>query len=111
MGVSYTVTLLRVLLPQAIPAMLPVIISQMVILLKDTSLGYIIGYSELLRSGRSIVEFYGNLYALQVYVAVAAMYIVVNVLVSALARGVAHAQRRRKRRTPQPLPTLQSSLL
>lgn len=89
MGVSYRTTLTRVLLPQAVPQMLPVIISQMVILLKDTSLGYIIGYSELLRSGRSIVEFYGNLYALPIYITVAAIYILVNVAISTLARTIA----------------------
>ncbi len=94
MGVSPGMTLRKVLLPQAIPQMLPVIISQVVILLKDTSLGYIIGYSELLRSGRSVVEFYGNLYALQIYVAVAVIYIGVNVAISTLARATGRRTRR-----------------
>lgn len=89
MGVSYGTAVRRILLPQAVPQMLPVIISQMVILLKDTSLGYIIGYAELLRNGRSVVEFYGNLYALPIYVAVALMYILVNVAISMIARAIA----------------------
>ncbi len=55
-----------VLLPQATRRMLPVLIAQIVVLLKDTSLGFIIGYFELLRQARSLVEFlnfnFGNIY-------------------------------------------------
>ncbi|MEU8898019.1 amino acid ABC transporter permease [Nocardia sp. NPDC048505] len=40
-----------VLLPQAITAMLPALVSQMVVALKDTALGYLILYTELVRSG------------------------------------------------------------
>ena len=90
-----------VLLPQAVRRMLPTIVSQLVILLKDTSLGYIIGYAELLRSGRSLVEYYGNRYALQLYLAVAAVYILVNWLVSLIADLLARRSgRTRERRGP-----------
>ena len=41
----------HILIPQAARAMLPVIVSQLVVLVKDTALGYIIGYTELLQSG------------------------------------------------------------
>ncbi|RYF55199.1 MAG: amino acid ABC transporter permease [Comamonadaceae bacterium] len=94
MGLGRIEILRKILLPQAIPKMLPVIISQMVILLKDTSLGFIVGYAELLRSGRSLVEYYGNQYSLQIYVAVAVMYIATNFLISYLARRVAARQQR-----------------
>ena len=81
-----------VLLPQAVRRMLPALISQLVVLLKDTSLGFIIGYFELLRQARSLVEFFnfkfGDLYTFQLYVAAAVIYIVVNVLLSTLARYV-----------------------
>ena len=40
-----------ILVPQAARAMLPVIVSQLVVLLKDTALGYIIAYPELLQQG------------------------------------------------------------
>jgi glutamate transport system permease protein len=78
-----------ILLPQAVPRMLPILVSQLVILLKDTSLGFIIGYSELLRSGRSLVDFYGNRYALQIYIMVAGIYVATNLALSYLARKVA----------------------
>jgi glutamate transport system permease protein len=43
-----------ILLPQAIRAMLPVIISQLVVTLKDTALGFIITYPELLYFARTL---------------------------------------------------------
>src|SRR5262249_44794372 len=50
-----------ILLPQAIRAMLPAIISQCVVALKDTSLGFIISYEELVRRGKGIYESYYNI--------------------------------------------------
>jgi glutamate transport system permease protein len=96
LGLSRSRIQRSILLPQAVPRMLPVLISQMVILLKDTSLGFIVGYSELLRSGRSLVEFYGNRYTLQIYIAVAAIYVATNCAISHVARRIAA----RGRRTP-----------
>src|SRR6185312_12398617 len=43
-----------ILMPQAARAMLPVIVSQLVVLLKDTALGYIIAYPELLQQGVNV---------------------------------------------------------
>ncbi|GAB2723778.1 amino acid ABC transporter permease [Nocardia thraciensis] len=43
-----------ILLPQAITAMLPAIVSQMVVALKDTALGYQITYQEIVRQGQQL---------------------------------------------------------
>lgn len=51
LGLSHRQTMLRILLPQAVAAMLPALIAQMVIALKDSALGYQIGYVEVVRSG------------------------------------------------------------
>lgn len=83
-----------VLLPQAFRVMLPALISQVVVLLKDTSLGFVIGYLELLRSGRNVVEFLGGSFSLPVYTAIAVVYIAVNLALSGLARLVERQQRR-----------------
>ena len=48
LGMSKTQVMTTVLIPQAVRAMLPTIISQLVVTLKDTSLGYIITFEELL---------------------------------------------------------------
>jgi glutamate transport system permease protein len=69
--------------PQAVRFMLPAIISQCVVTLKDTSLGYIITYEELLRQGKSIAEYVHN--NLMTYLLVAVLYIAMNSVLSALA--------------------------
>jgi glutamate transport system permease protein len=71
-------TLRLILLPQAVRRMLPALVSQLVTLLKDTSLGFVIGYTELLRNGRTVVEFLGGKYSIPVYTAIAVVYIAVN---------------------------------
>ena len=49
-----------ILVPQSVRIMLPAIVSQMVVLLKDSALGFIVAYPELLRSGRRIYTNIGN---------------------------------------------------
>jgi glutamate transport system permease protein len=97
-GLSRGQTLRMVLLPQAVRVMLPALISQLVVLLKDTSLGFVIGFSELLRTGGQLVQALDN--PLQMYLAVALVYIVINSLLSGLASYVEGRQRRTSGRTP-----------
>jgi glutamate transport system permease protein len=95
-------TLRLILIPQAVRRMLPALISQAVTLLKDTSLGFVIAYAELLRTGRNAVEFLGGRYSIPVYVAIAVLYIAVNASLSFLARWLDGRTRRRLGRTVQP---------
>jgi glutamate transport system permease protein len=95
-------TLRLILIPQAVRRMLPALISQLVTLLKDTSLGFVIAYAELLRNGRNAVEFLGGRYSIPVYVAIAVLYIAVNASLSFLARWLDRRTRRRLGRTVQP---------
>jgi glutamate transport system permease protein len=92
-------TLRLILLPQAVRRMLPALISQGVTLLKDTSLGFVIAYAELLRTGRNAVEFLGGPYSIPVYTAIAVVYIAVNASLSFLARWLDRRTRRRLGRT------------
>ncbi len=107
LGMRKSQVMTLVLLPQAIRRMLPVLIAQLVVLLKDTSLGFIIGFAELLRQSRGLVEFlsasFGNTYTFQIYVAAGVVYIVVNVLLSLLARYVERRTRRNARAGRQAL--------
>jgi glutamate transport system permease protein len=65
-----------VLLPQAVRAMLPAIVSQLVVLLKDTALGFIITYPELLYVGRELGgRLVFDLPYVPVYLVVAVIYI------------------------------------
>ncbi|WP_141577382.1 amino acid ABC transporter permease [Actinomadura sp. WMMA1423] len=87
-----------VLLPQAVTVMMPAIVSQLVVLLKDTALGFIIAYSELLSAGfRQVPANYHN-NKLQAGIVVAIIYIALNMLVSRLATWL-EARGRRSRKT------------
>jgi glutamate transport system permease protein len=98
LGMRKSQVMTLVLLPQAVRRMLPVLVAQLVVLLKDSSLGFIVAYFELLRTARSLVEFFnfsfGNRYTFQLYVAAGLIYILVNVLLSQLARYVEKRTRR-----------------
>jgi glutamate transport system permease protein len=91
-GLSRGQTLRMVLLPQAVRIMLPALISQLVVLLKDTSLGFVISYLELLRSAQQVVQVLDN--PLQLFTFVALVYIAINLSLSHLATVVERRQRR-----------------
>lgn len=86
LGLSRRQTMFRILLPQAVASMLPALISQMVIALKDSALGYLIGYVEVVRSGLQAASWYRNYLAAMVVVAI--IMIVINFLLSKLAERV-----------------------
>lgn len=83
LGLSRRQTMFKILLPQAVASMLPALISQMVIALKDSALGYLIGYVEVVRSGLQAASWYKNYLAAMVVVAI--IMILVNYLLSRLA--------------------------
>lgn len=96
-GLSSFSIIRLILLPQAFRIMLPALISQLIVILKDTSLGFIISYEEVLRVSSFIISNLEN--PIQVYTVVAVIYILVNYALSKLAEYV---QRRlsRGRKTP-----------
>jgi polar amino acid transport system permease protein/polar amino acid transport system substrate-binding protein len=86
LGLGYGKSMQRVVLPQAIRTMIPSIINQFIISLKDTSILSVIGFPELTKAGNIIV---GNTFnALGVWGIVAIMYMVVIVTLSHLAKAV-----------------------
>jgi glutamate transport system permease protein len=82
-----------VVLPQAVSRMLPSLVAQGVVVLKDTSYGFVIGYEELLRTGQFAGESTASL--LQAYLIVAIIYIAVCYSLSQLARWLEGRQARR----------------
>lgn len=89
-----------ILVPQAARAMLPVIVSQLVVLLKDTALGYIVAFPELLQRGvNDLSANYGNVVAAAMVVAV--IYIVINSLLTTLANWLDRRTGRRGVRIPK----------
>ncbi|MEV4861810.1 amino acid ABC transporter permease [Streptomyces ossamyceticus] len=73
-----------VLMPQAIVAMMPAIISQFIVLLKDSALGFIVGYDELVDRGlNGIAANFSNV--IPAALLVAAIFIAINTALDALA--------------------------
>lgn len=98
LGMRKTQVMNLVLLPQAVRAMLPAIISQLVVLLKDSALGFIIEYEELLREARylgGIFEFGRPL--VPITIVVAAVYIAMCLLLTWLANTLEKRNRRNKK--------------
>ncbi len=90
-GLTPISTRMRIEFPQAFRQMLPIIIAQLVVLLKDTSLAFVVGYSELLRVGvKNLPDFFGNRYAFSFFMVVLAIYLAMNLSLSWLARVIAH---------------------
>ena len=73
--------------PQAFRQMLPIIIAQLVVLLKDTALGYIVGYNEIIRTNiNNLGSYYGNRYLFSLFVVTLAIYLAINLTLSWFAR-------------------------
>ncbi|MGO4445857.1 amino acid ABC transporter permease [Mycobacterium sp. 2YAF39] len=100
LGMRWGQTMRSILLPQAITSMLPVLISQLVVVLKDTALGVAITYPELVSQGTNIGASFTNL--LPALVVIAVLMIVVNFTLSSFAVWL-EARLRRSRRAPTPL--------
>ncbi|MEE1620399.1 amino acid ABC transporter permease [Zafaria sp. Z1313] len=85
-GLTRQQSLRLVEVPQALIAMLPALIGQFVVILKDSALGYIISFNELLFYGRTYSS--PNANVLQALLVVAAIFIVINYSLSKLAEFV-----------------------
>lgn len=86
-GLTPAQTLRSVQLPQALVAMLPAMVSQLVVVLKDSALGQIILYSELLRAAQILSSKEQN--PLQTLVVVAIVFILINWLLTMVAHRLA----------------------
>ncbi|MFF5187785.1 amino acid ABC transporter permease [Streptomyces sp. NPDC000345] len=91
-------TMSSILLPQAVTAMLPAIVSQLVVIVKDTALGGVmIGFTELLNSRGTLAAFYAN--PIPSFIVVAAMFVLLNFLLTSFASWLERRLRRSKRST------------
>ena len=86
LGLSYATTMRKVVLPQAFTMMLPSMINQFIITLKDTSILSTIGFPELTNVGKTIA---GNTFkVLESWAIVAVMYLIVITLLSKVAKRI-----------------------
>ena len=96
LGLSYSKTMRKVILPQAVKIMIPSILNQFIVTLKDTSILSVISIRELTATGQIIIA--RNFKALQMYAIVACMYfilITVLTLVSSyIERKISYGNKR-----------------
>ena len=82
-------------LPQALTAMLPALVGQLVVILKDTALGTAVLYPELLQAARDIGTGYSN--TIPAYIFVAIIFILINYSLTVVAARVERRLSRRGR--------------
>jgi glutamate transport system permease protein len=99
-GLTRGKSLRLVEVPQALIAMMPSMISQLVVILKDTALGYIITYSELLRSARLVGSTFANYVPALIVAAV--IFIVINYTLTLVAELLARRLSKRTAGTTRP---------
>lgn len=94
-GLRKTQMMMLILLPQALTAMLPAIVSQLVVVLKDTALGSIfVGYDELLRKANNVTANFSN--SVATYTVIAVLYIAMNLILSRFASQLERWMRNRR---------------
>ncbi len=91
LGMPYWRSMYRVVLPQAIRTMIPSIINQFIITLKDTSILSVIGFPELVNTAKNVLA--NTFMSFQTWAIVAVMYLVIIQTLSVLAK---HLERRLK---------------
>ncbi|MGH3614161.1 MAG: amino acid ABC transporter permease [Pseudonocardia sp.] len=99
-GLTRGQSLRLILLPQAFRIMLPALISQLVVILKDTALGFIISYPELLRTAQIAIQTLNN--PIPLFFTVAVIFILINYALSRLAVYVEHRLSRAGRTAAAP---------
>lgn len=96
-GLTNGQTLRTILLPQAITAMLPALVGQLVVVLKDTALGQIVTYPELLNTYQQIGSYKSN--PVPALIVIAAMFVTINYLLTVAALRLEARLRSRGRAT------------
>ncbi|MFJ5834438.1 amino acid ABC transporter permease [Streptomyces sp. NPDC093089] len=104
LGMRKGQTMLYVLLPQAVTVMLPALVSQLVVIVKDTALGgALIGFAELLSQNRQITANYGA-NTIATLTVIALIYIVINFALTSFAGRLERRLRQGRRSAAVTLP-------
>jgi glutamate transport system permease protein len=79
-------------LPQAIRFVIPSLISELVIVLKDTTFAYVVSYADLMQNAKVLITSHDSL--VSVYLVVAVIYILINYGLNKLSDRMARSMRR-----------------
>ncbi len=95
LGLSYWRSMFRVVLPQAIKNMIPSIVNQFIITLKDTSILSVIGFPELVNTAKNVVA--KTFMSFQTWIIVGIMYLVIILLLQQVANALERSLNRGRR--------------
>lgn len=87
LGMSGRSVFLKVIFPQALRYVIPALISELVIVVKDTTFAYVVNFPDLIQNAKVLISNYDAL--LSVYLVVALIYIVINYLLNRASAAVA----------------------
>ena len=85
-GLTYATTMLKIVVPQAIKNMIPSIVNQFIITLKDTSILSVIGFPELVNKAQNVIAI--TFKSFETWAIVAVMYLVVILLLQQVANAL-----------------------
>ncbi|OUP39432.1 amino acid ABC transporter permease [Olsenella sp. An188] len=79
-GLSSAKTMFKIVLPQAVRYVIPSLIAQLVVVVKDTTVAYVVSYPDLMQNARVLITSYDALVSM--YLVVAVIYILINYLIN-----------------------------
>ncbi len=92
LGMSERRTFYRIVFPQAFRFVIPSLIAELVIVLKDTTFAYVVSCADLMQNAKVLISNYDAM--LSIYLVVAVIYILINYLLNRLSEKIAGTQRR-----------------
>lgn len=92
LGMRHSAVFFKIVFPQGFRFVLPALISELVIVLKDTTFAYVVSYADLMQNARVLISNYDAL--LSVYLVVALIYILINYLLNRLSVFAANRRKR-----------------
>ena len=85
-GLSRAQTMRRIVLPQAIRYVVPSLIAQLVVVVKDTTVAYVVSYPDLMQNARVLITSHDSL--VSIYLVIAVVYVLINFAINQLATVV-----------------------
>ena len=80
LGMRHASVFLKVVFPQAFRYVIPSLIAELVIVLKDTTFAYVVSFPDLMQNAKVLISNYNAM--LSVYLVVAVIYIFINYLLN-----------------------------
>lgn len=88
LGMSDSKIMFKIVFPQALRIVIPSLVSQLVVVVKDTTVAYVVSYPDLMQNARVLISNYDALVSM--YFVVAIIYIIVNFAINQFSIYLAH---------------------